>query len=346
MIKNIASVKFRCSIGKFFYDDVPDLTIQDKCIINTDEGIEIGTVIGFDKIFEETAEELIEEKNKTIDNNTESKDNINELTSEKKCCGECESSKKETNETSNIGGNINSTENAVKDEKTPDTKLKNDKNKIYTIIRKATKEDIEKFNLNAEEAKVAFKVCKEKIVSHKLDIKLVSSYYFLDRAKLLFEFISDQRVDFRELVKDLASYFKTRIELRQIGVRDEARSIGGCGVCGRELCCNIVGSGFETITIKMAKEQGMPLNTVKISGQCGRLMCCLGHEYQTYCEIKKDLPKPGTQIIFNNVPAVIRDINPLSRKLFIETEDKRFLYIDMKNVKEENGSLVATIVAE
>ena len=180
-----------------------------------------------------------------------------------------------------------------------------------------------------------------------MDLKLISSYYFLDRAKLLFEFIAEERIDFRELVKDLAAHFKTRIELRQIGVRDEARSIGGCGICGRELCCKVIKGKFETITIKMAKEQGMLLNTMKISGQCGRLMCCLAHEYKAYCALKKDLPKVGTKLVFNNVPAVIKELNPLNKKLLIETEDKRLIYISVSDLKtNEEGFLIANIKAE
>lgn len=341
MITNIASVKYRCSIGRFFYNDAPNIKIYDKCVITADEGIEIGNVISFEEI---NIEDNIESTEITRSSNVENTKDFKCECKKRECLNISEKNNEEISKTLNTDIDLSLQENNTKDEKRGDVKLKNDKNKIYKIIRKATDEDLERFELNKEEAKLAFKICKEKITAHKLDIKLVSSYYFLDKTKLLFEFIADQRVDFRELVKDLAAHFKTRIELRQIGVRDEARSIGGCGVCGREICCNVVGSSFETITIKMAREQGMPLNTVKISGQCGRLMCCLGHEYQTYCEIKKDLPKVETQIIFNEMPAVIRDVNPLSRKLFIETEDKRFLYVDMKDVREQNGKLITTTV--
>lgn len=314
MINNIAHIKFRGSnIGSFFHDNIDNIQIKDTCIIETDDGVELGYVINFEDIGiedikKDTPKENYQKKRYDSDNYENTPEN-----------------KEDTN---------------------GESRLKNDKKKIYNILRIASKKDIEQYETNIKDAKEAFRICKEKVTNHKLDLKLVSSYYFFDRAKLLFEFIAGERIDFRELVKDLASHFKTRIELRQIGVRDEARSIGGCGVCGRELCCNVICGGFETITIKMAKEQGMLLNTAKISGQCGRLMCCLGHEYKTYCKIKKDLPKTGTKLVFNNVPAVIRDVNPLSKKLFIETEDKRFLYIDMKNVKNENGMLVANIKAE
>lgn len=314
MINNIAHIKFRGSnIGSFFHDNIDNIQIKDTCIIETDDGVELGYVINFEDI---GIEDIKKDKPK-------------------------ENYQKKRDDSDNYE---NTPEN--KEDTNGESKLKNDKKKIYNILRIASKKDIEQYETNIKDAKEAFRICKEKVTNHKLDLKLVSSYYFFDRAKLLFEFIAGERIDFRELVKDLASHFKTRIELRQIGVRDEARSIGGCGVCGRELCCNVICGGFETITIKMAKEQGMLLNTAKISGQCGRLMCCLGHEYKTYCKIKKDLPKTGTKLVFNNVPAVIRDVNPLSKKLFIETEDKRFLYIDMKNVKNENGMLVANIKAE
>lgn len=315
MIKSIAHIKFRGSnIGKFFHDNIDNLQIKDACIIETDEGLELGYVTNFEDL---DIENLEEKKHETT-------------------------SEKSSDNEKNVSNNDTQEHQENKEHK-EEAHVKNNKNKIYNIVKIASNKDIEQYENNLKDAKEAFLICKEKVLNHKLDLKLVSSYYFLDRTKLLFEFIASERIDFRELVKDLASHFKTRIELRQIGVRDEARSIGGCGVCGRDLCCKIICGGFDTITIKMAKEQGMLLNTVKISGQCGRLMCCLAHEYNTYCEIKKNLPKTGTKLIFNNVPAIIRDVNPLSRKLFIETEDKRFLYIDVKSVKDENGTLVANI---
>lgn len=216
-------------------------------------------------------------------------------------------------------------------------RVKNDSNHIYEIVRKANEEDIKHYKENKEKEEKAFEECVEKIIYHKLDMKLISVHYFFDRSKILFEFISDHRVDFRELVKDLASHFHTRIELRQIGVRDEAKIIGGCGICGRELCCNLMKSNFEAISIKMAKEQGMPLNTAKISGLCGRLMCCLHYEYETYIDLKKDLPSPGQRVVFNDSPAVICDVNPLCRKVLLRTEDQRLIYVSADEIKKSGG---------
>lgn len=297
MKENIACVKFRSFICKFSYRYIEKLGLHDKCVIETDDGIEYGVVIGFEDV-------EIEESNNTEDGST--------LLFLKKNCNMCQ---KDTSE----------------------QKVNNKKNRIYFILRLATSNDKKQVETNDIDSKEAYIICKEKVLKHEINLKLVSSYYFLDRAKLLFEFTADQRVDFRELVKDLASHFKTRIELKQIGVRDEAKSVGGCGPCGREICCNVMCNAFEVITIKMAKEQGMPLATSKISGQCGRLMCCLAYEYKTYCEIKKDLPKIGTRIKFNESNAIIKDINPISRKLLIETEDKRLLYVDIENVVIEKG---------
>lgn len=268
-------------------------TVDNKYIIETSEGLECANIVSI---------ENIDIKNKEI----EKKDY------------ECSNKKFPSIE-----------ENGKCDKKNSE---KYRKTSPCNIIRIASKEDIEKYKSNKVDALEAYKICKEKAKNHNLDLKLVSSYYFFDKSKLLFEFIADQRVDFRNLVKDLASHFKTRIELRQIGVRDEAKKFAGCGICGKEVCCSIIRNDFSTITVKMAKEQNMPLlTTSKISGQCGRLMCCLGYEYNTYLEMKNELPKIGETIKFNNTYAVIRDINPISKKLFIETEDKRLLYIPFQN---------------
>ncbi|PTY40534.1 PSP1 domain-containing protein [Brachyspira hampsonii] len=326
MIKNIAHIKFRGSnIGKFEHLHIENIKVKDACVIETDEGIEIGHVLNFEDI----DSDLLEEDNNTnSDNSSENNEDIQE---------ENETEDEISEELKDI---------AAKEENN-NIKTKNNKNKIFNILRIADEKDLEQYKINMEDAAEAFKICKEKVSNHNLDLKLISSYYFLDRAKLLFEFIAEERIDFRELVKDLAAHFKTRIELRQIGVRDEARSIGGCGICGRELCCKVIKGKFETITIKMAKEQGMLLNTMKISGQCGRLMCCLAHEYKAYCSLKKDLPKVGTKLVFNNVPAVIKELNPLNKKLLIETEDKRLIYINVSDLKaNEEGFLIASIKAE
>ncbi|MEI0700451.1 regulatory iron-sulfur-containing complex subunit RicT [Brachyspira intermedia] len=327
MIKNIAHIKFRGSnIGKFEHLHIENIKVKDACVIETDEGVEIGHILNFEDI----DVDLLEEENNVNSDNIENNDEIHE-----------------DNETINEEEISEELKDIAAEEENNNIKIKNNKNKIFNILRIADEKDLEQYKINMEDAAEAFKICKEKVNNHNLDLKLISSYYFLDRAKLLFEFIAEERIDFRELVKDLAAHFKTRIELRQIGVRDEARSIGGCGICGRELCCKVIKGKFETITIKMAKEQGMLLNTMKISGQCGRLMCCLAHEYKAYCALKKDLPKVGTKLVFNNVPAVIKELNPLNKKLLIETEDKRLIYISVSDLKtNEEGFLIANIKAE
>ncbi len=164
---------------------------------------------------------------------------------------------------------------------------------IKPIIRKATEADAERDRKNKEKSKEAFQICLDKIAKHKLEMKLIEAEYTFDNNKVLFYFTADGRIDFRELVKDLASVFKTRIELRQIGVRDETKILGGIGICGRELCCHSYLSDFVPVSIKMAKEQSLSLNPTKISGVCGRLMCCLNHEEATYEYLNDHLPNVG-----------------------------------------------------
>lgn len=164
---------------------------------------------------------------------------------------------------------------------------------VKPVLRLATPEDDEKALKNKEKEKDAFKICLEKIAKHGLDMKLIDAEYTFDNNKVLFYFTADGRVDFRELVKDLASVFKTRIELRQIGVRDETKILGGIGICGRVLCCHSHLSEFAPVSIKMAKEQNLSLNPTKISGTCGRLMCCLKNEEETYEELNSRLPNNG-----------------------------------------------------
>ena len=167
---------------------------------------------------------------------------------------------------------------------------------LKTIIRVATDEDKKRHEDNKEKSKKAFAICKEKIAKHKLDMKLIEAEYTFDNNKVLFYFTADGRIDFRELVKDLASVFKTRIELRQIGVRDETKMVGGIGICGRELCCHEHLSEFVPVSIKMAKEQNLSLNPTKISGVCGRLMCCLKNEEETYEYLNSRLPNVGDRV--------------------------------------------------
>ena len=167
---------------------------------------------------------------------------------------------------------------------------------LKPVLRPATEEDVKTQDANAAREKEAFKICLEKIRKHNLEMKLIDSEYTFDNNKLLFYFTADGRVDFRELVKDLASVFKTRIELRQIGVRDETKILGGIGVCGRALCCHTYLSEFIPVSIKMAKEQNLSLNPTKISGVCGRLMCCLKNEEEAYEELNSNLPSVGEYV--------------------------------------------------
>ncbi len=167
---------------------------------------------------------------------------------------------------------------------------------LKPVLRPATEEDVKVQEENAAREKEAFKICLEKIKKHNLEMKLIDSEYTFDNNKLLFYFTADGRVDFRELVKDLASVFKTRIELRQIGVRDETKILGGIGVCGRALCCHTYLSEFIPVSIKMAKEQNLSLNPTKISGVCGRLMCCLKNEEEAYEELNSHLPSVGEYV--------------------------------------------------
>ena len=167
---------------------------------------------------------------------------------------------------------------------------------LKPIERKATKEDLDRYHKNLEKRDDAMAVCAEKIEKHGLDMKLVDADFMIDGAKIVFYFSADGRVDFRELAKDLAGHFRTRIELRQIGVRDEARMLGGIGICGRPLCCSKWLSDFHPVSIKMAKQQNLSLNPSKISGSCGRLMCCLNFEDKTYKELRKGMPKDNERV--------------------------------------------------
>ena len=164
---------------------------------------------------------------------------------------------------------------------------------LKKMIRKASEADLKKVEENKKKEKTAFDICLKKIAAHKLEMKLVDVEYTFDNNKILFYFTADGRVDFRELVKDLASVFRTRIELRQIGVRDEAKMLGGLGICGKPFCCSTFLGEFQPVSIKMAKEQGLSLNPTKISGTCGRLMCCLKYEQAAYADLLKRTPKIG-----------------------------------------------------
>ena len=197
---------------------------------------------------------------------------------------------------------------------------------LKPVIRVATAEDDKKAQSNREKEKKAFKICKEKIKKHGLEMKLINTEYTFDNNKVLFYFTADGRIDFRELVKDLASVFKTRIELRQVGVRDETKMLGGIGICGRPLCCNTYLSEFIPVSIKMAKEQNLSLNPTKISGICGRLMCCLKNEQEAYEYLNSNLPNVGEKVkTFDGFKGEVLSVNVLRQKvkIVIEQNDER-----------------------
>ena len=193
---------------------------------------------------------------------------------------------------------------------------------LRPLVRLATEEDIRHNQQNRQREADAYRVGIEKIRAHKLDMKLVAAQYTFDNSKLLFYFTSDGRVDFRELVKDLAGVFHIRIELRQIGIRDEARMIGGLGPCGRPLCCSTFLSDFGQVSMKMAKEQNLSLNASKISGCCGRLMCCLRYEHETYQEEMRRSPAPGSFVLTPDGPGVVTEVLPILGEVKVSLRDQ------------------------
>lgn len=199
------------------------------------------------------------------------------------------------------------------------------KDEIVPIERIATEDDLRKVEANREREKKAFDTCRQKIAARNLPMKLVSAHYLLEEPKVLFYFSAESRVDFRELVKDLVSVFKIRIELRQIGVRDEARVTGGCGVCGRVLCCHGVTDKLVPVSIKMAKDQNLSLNSMKISGPCGRLLCCLAYEFGFYRDARRELPGEGARFQYDGVPFRVIEVNALSGSVKMAGEDGRLL---------------------
>lgn len=212
---------------------------------------------------------------------------------------------------------------------------------IVEIERLATEEDLEKMASLREKEKEAFIIFKEKVSAHKLDMKLITTHYLFEEPKILFFFSSDNRVDFRNLVKDLVSIFKMRIELRQIGVRDESRIVGGLGVCGRAFCCNSVSDKLKSVSIRMAKDQNLSLNSTKISGQCGRLLCCLSYESECYTECRKKLPQEGANIYYEGQQCRVIEVNPLAGLVRIDTDDSRIVTVSKKNLSYINGKWVA-----
>ncbi len=208
---------------------------------------------------------------------------------------------------------------------------------VVIIDRKATEADLKKAQEYKEKEKTAFKVFQEKVAYHKLDMKLISTHFLVDEQKALFFFSSDNRVDFRELVKDLVVVFKMRIELRQVGVRDESRFTGGLGVCGRPYCCHAVSDKLRPVSIRMAKEQNLSLNSMKISGQCGRLLCCLSYEFDFYTEARKKLPNEGIHIFYDGTNFRITEINPLTSMIKMLGDDGRLIEVNSKRFVKENN---------
>ena len=211
---------------------------------------------------------------------------------------------------------------------------------LKKVIRLATKEDEDKLQKNIEKENEAFSVCQKKITERKLDMKLIDVEYTFDNNKILFYFTSDGRVDFRDLVKDLASVFRTRIELRQIGVRDESKMLGGLGICGRPLCCSTFLGEFHPVSIKMAKEQNLSLNPTKISGTCGRLMCCLKYEQDAYEALARITPKPGALVETADGRGIVTEINIIAGVVKIRSESdpqaapKPYKREDVKTIKD------------
>ncbi len=182
----------------------------------------------------------------------------------------------------------------------------------YTIVRTASQQDINQWRSQQAEAHDAARVCSQRVDDHKLDMRIISGHYLLDRSKLLFFFVSEKRIDFRDLVRDLSPRFHTRIELRQVGVRDETRIVGGLGICGRQVCCNGISDRLEPVSIRMAKDQNYSLNSSKVSGPCGRLLCCLAYEHRFYQEERRRFPREGALIEVNGETRRVQEINVVS----------------------------------
>jgi len=209
---------------------------------------------------------------------------------------------------------------------------------LKPVLRKAHPDDLAAAARNAAKEKEAHDFCLARIKERGMTMKLVRVEYLFDGTKAVFYFTADGRVDFRELVKDLAHTFHTRIEMRQIGVRDEAKMVGGIGICGRELCCSSFLREFEPVSVKMAKEQNLALNPTKISGQCGRLLCCLGYEFDTYCTLRKCLPKCGKLVQSGSVKGEVVKLDILNGTVTVKTEEDREVVLKGDSIKPEHIS--------
>lgn len=201
---------------------------------------------------------------------------------------------------------------------------------LKRIIRIATKDDRKKHELNLNEEKKAMKECEKLIKKYNLNMKVIDANFTFDKEQLMYHFLSDSRIDFRNLAKELAGIFKTRIELRQIGVRDKAKEIGGIGPCGRTLCCTDYLVNFDSVSINMAKNQNLSLNPNKINGSCGRLLCCLTYENDVYEEYKKSLPNLGDKVKYNEKNGKVVELNILKKSYTIRTDDDEYLTIEVK----------------
>lgn len=204
---------------------------------------------------------------------------------------------------------------------------------LKPVIKKADEDEIKRYNELKEESAKANKLCKERIIHHKLPMKLVGTEYTFDRSKLIFYFTAEGRIDFRDLVKDLANIFKLRIELRQIGVRDEARILGTIGICGKELCCRTFINKFDSVSIKMARDQGLVINPAKISGVCGRLLCCINYEYAQYEEVLRHYPAVNQLVKTPKGEGKVISISPLNGYLFVDVATIGMMRFEIGEVK-------------
>ncbi|MCK4502329.1 MAG: hypothetical protein KAU22_04790 [Desulfuromonadales bacterium] len=207
--------------------------------------------------------------------------------------------------------------------------------KLKAILRRATENDLQMAQSNSEREHEAQLFCQQRVKQRKMEMKLVRAEYLFDGSKIIFFFTADGRVDFRELVRDLAQHFRTRIEMRQIGVRDEAKQVGGLGICGRELCCSSHLREFAPVSVKMAKAQGLALNPTKISGQCGRLLCCLAYEYETYNEMKKSLPKCGKKLQLQSGPVEVISRDILAQKVTLSSHKGERCQMHIEELQKE-----------
>lgn len=204
---------------------------------------------------------------------------------------------------------------------------------LKPVIKKADEDEIKRYNELKEESAKANKLCKERIIHHKLPMKLVGTEYTFDRSKLIFYFTAEGRIDFRDLVKDLANIFKLRIELRQIGVRDEARILGTIGICGKELCCRTFINKFDSVSIKMARDQGLVINPAKISGVCGRLLCCINYEYAQYEEVLRHYPAVNQLVKTPKGEGKVISISPLNGYLFVDVATIGMMRFEIEEIK-------------